>query len=132
MSLRMNTLEQSNMNIPTTPMNAQTSTKFPRKCVTHRASALPGSPICTPWKRTKEHPGLIGKVTWHSKQEVAAERAAKVAKKKEETEKRAKAKERLADVELETAAVEHTWKKKVVRHLPSINDPDSSTGADFD
>ena len=134
--LTTNTLEQSNT--PTkggTPLNAHTSesAKSPRKHVTRRTSALPGSPLHTPRKRTNEHPGLIGKVTRRSKQEVAAERAAKAAKKKAEVDKKTKAKERLATMEVETAAAEHTRKKNVIRRLPAIHDkPNSSVGEDFD
>ena len=132
-SLTTNTSEQSN--IPTKaemPMNAHTPMKPPRKCTTRRASISPTPLLSTPRKRTNERPGLIGKVTRRSKEEVAAEKAAKIAKKKAEADEKMKAKERLATMELETAAAERTQKKNVLRHLPSIlnhmeEDSDSSS-----
>jgi hypothetical protein len=138
-SLTTNTSEQNDApSTPTKggmPVNAHMSTKSPRRRVTtRRASTLPGSPLHTPRKRTNERPGLIGKVTRRSKQEVAAEKATKVAKKKAAADEKMKAKERLAIMEMETAAAEGTRKKNVLRRLPSTipDEPDSSVGEDFD
>ncbi|KIL57450.1 hypothetical protein M378DRAFT_16235 [Amanita muscaria Koide BX008] len=92
-----------------------------------QAPALPKSPVVGQRKRTTEHPGLVGKVTRRSKQEVAAEQAEKAAKIKAEVQRKLEAKERLAAMEIDSTVTERSRKKNVLRRQYAMLDVTASS-----
>jgi hypothetical protein len=102
-----------------------------------QSSALPITPPKGPRKRTNERPGLIVKKRRRTKDEIAAEKAAKEAKAKAMAAARDNAVRGLANMELDQEHDEAMRRQHVLRHQPSFLDvaasvAASSSGEDFD
>lgn len=98
-----------------------------------RQSASPVTPPKGPRKQTNERPGLIGKKRRRTKEEVAAERAAKEAEVQAAAEAKVDAVASLAKMELDQEQQETTCRRQILWRQPSVLDVTAySSGEDFD